>query len=257
MLGYSEEEIEQVMFLVRHHLTMEQVAFRRNLNDPETLNNFGSKFKSGQSLDLLYLVTYADLSAVNPAVWTSWKADLLYDLYRKAKIMLSEKISAEDLLYSTTYVVPKEITKHSRIISEAHVQEHIESINDIAYTYHFSDEEIAKHIEEIQKGENVSTLFKVLNDFTNVTVITKDFPSLLSKVCGILSINDANIHDSRIFTRKDGLVIDTFNVTEFRTHKKLDPSKYEKIKNDMVNVLAGNSRFSRGNSQNENEMGKD
>ncbi|MGE5812485.1 MAG: [protein-PII] uridylyltransferase, partial [Ignavibacteria bacterium] len=108
------------------------------------------------------------------------------------------------------------------------------------YTYHFSDEEIAKHIEEIQKGENVSTLFKVLNVFTNVTVITKDFPSLLSKICGILSINDANIHDSRIFTRKDGLVIDTFNVTEFRTHKKLDPSKCEKIKTDMESVLAGN-----------------
>jgi len=243
-LGYSEEEIEQVMFLVRHHLTMEQVAFRRNLNDPETLNNFVSKFKTEHSLDLLYLMTYADLSAVNPAVWTSWKADLLYDLYRKAKIMLSEKISAEDLLYSTTYVVPEEITKHSRLINEAHVQEHIESINDIAYTYHFSDEEIAKHIEEIQKGENVSTLFKVLNDFTNVTVITKDFPSLLSKICGILSINDANIHDARIFTRKDGLVIDTFNVTEFRTHKKLDPSKYEKIEKDMANVLSGNLQLS-------------
>ncbi len=45
-LGYSEAEIDQVTFLVRNHLLMEQVAFRRNLNDPETLNNFTSKFSS-------------------------------------------------------------------------------------------------------------------------------------------------------------------------------------------------------------------
>ena len=35
-------------------------------------------------------------------------------------------------------------------------------INDIAYTHHFTDEEIARHIEEIQKGVTVSTLFKEL-----------------------------------------------------------------------------------------------
>ncbi|HSD63930.1 MAG TPA: HD domain-containing protein, partial [Ignavibacteriaceae bacterium] len=79
-LGYSEEEIERVSFLVKNHLYMEQVAFRRNLNDPETLNNFASKFNSTDDLNLLYLVTYADLSAVNPAVWTSWKSDLLAEL---------------------------------------------------------------------------------------------------------------------------------------------------------------------------------
>ena len=65
---------------------MEQVAFRRNLNDPETLNNFASRFNSTKELDLLYLVTYADLSAVNPAVWTSWKSDLLSELYAKTKV---------------------------------------------------------------------------------------------------------------------------------------------------------------------------
>ena len=39
-LGYSEDEIETVSFLVKNHLVMEQIAFRRNLSDPETLNNF-------------------------------------------------------------------------------------------------------------------------------------------------------------------------------------------------------------------------
>ena len=248
-LGYSEEEIEKVSFLVRNHLLMEQVAFRRNLNDPETLNIFTSKFASVNDLDLLYLVTYADLSAVNPIVWTSWKSDLLAELYRKTSSMLKEQLSGEELLMSITYVIPQEISKHSPIISDSHVQEHIDSINDIAYVHHFSDEEIAKHIEEIQKGVLVSVLFKELNDFTNITVITRDFPSLLSKICGVFTINDANIHDAKIFTRKDGIVIDSFNASNFRTGRKIEPERFIKIEEDLNSVVTGllqlNQEFSK------------
>lgn len=238
-LGYSEQEIEKVTLLVRNHLHMEQIAFRRNLNDPETLNNFTSKFKSVEELDLLYLVTYADLSAVNPAVWTSWKSELLSELYRKSRSMLEEQISGEVLLMSGAYFVPGEISRHSDSISDEHVQEHMDSITDSSYIYQFTDEEIAAHIEEIQKGLTASTSFKELENFTNVTVITMDFPSLLSKICGVLSINDANIHDAKIFTRRDGVVIDTFNVTDFRTHKKLSASRYSKISKDMEAVISG------------------
>jgi [protein-PII] uridylyltransferase len=252
-LGYSEEEIEKVTFIVKNHLLMEQVAFRRNLNDPETLNNFTSQFSSEEDLDMLYLATYADLSAVNPAIWTSWKSELLAELYRKTSAMLKEQVSGEELLMSSTYVIPREISKHSPIISESHVLEHIESINDIAYTNQFSDEEIARHIEEIQKGVTVSALFKELNDFTNITVITKDFPSLLSKICGVLSINDANIHDAKIFTRKDGIVIDTFNVSDFRSGRKVEPERFNKIEEDLNSVVTGllqlNQEFSKMKSK--------
>ncbi len=239
-LGYSEDEIEKVTFLVKNHLAMEQVAFRRNLNDPETLNNFTSRFGSIENLNLLYLVTYADLSAVNPAVWTSWKSELLAELYRKSRAMLDDQITGEELLMNSTYIIPKEISKHSSVISEEHVQEHIDSINDIEYALQFSDEDIAKHVEEIQKGLTISVLFKELNDFTNITIITRDSSSLLSKLCGVLSINDANIHDAKIFTRKDGIVIDTFNVSDFRSHKRIDTGRYEKIRSNFVDVMRGN-----------------
>ncbi len=238
-LGYSDEEIESVAFLVRNHLIMEQVAFRRNLNDPETLNNFASRFNSTKELELLYLVTYADLSAVNPAVWTSWKSDLLTELYNKTREMLEEQITGEELLLSSIYVEPKEISKYSPLISESHVQEHMDSINDIGYIYQFSEREIARHVEEIQKGIDISVLFKEFKDFTNITVITKDYPSLLSKLCGVLSINDANIHDAKIFTRKDGIVIDNFTVSDFRTHGKIGHERYDKIKTDFENIISG------------------
>jgi len=238
-LGYSEEEIDRVTFLVRNHLVMEQTAFRRNLNDPETLNNFASLFSSIEELDLLYLLTYADLSAVNAAIWTNWKSDLLAELYRKSKAMLDDKISGEELLYSSTYVIPKEISEQSTVISESHVKEHMDSIIDASYTQQFTVEEIAKHIEEIRKGTSLSVLFKNLNGFTNITIITNDFPALLSKICCVLAVNDVNIHDAKIFTRKDGIVIDTFNVTDFRSQKHIEEHRYTKIETDIGDVISG------------------
>ena len=244
-LGYSEEEIDKVSFLVRNHLVMEQVAFRRNLSDPETLNNFTSLFSTIEELDLLYLLTYADLSAVNPAVWTNWKSDLLSELYSKSHAMLEKQITGEELLISSTYLIPKDISQYSDSITEAHAKEHIDSINDIGYANQFSVKEIAKHIEEIGKGIKLSVLFKDINGFTNITVITKDFPSLLSKICGVFAINGVNIHDAKIFTRKDGIVIDTFNITDFRTHQKIEEERYLQIENDLKKVVSGLMQLSK------------
>ncbi|MCH8940977.1 MAG: HD domain-containing protein [Bacteroidetes bacterium] len=238
-LGYEDDEIDKVAFLVKNHLLMEQVAFRRNLNDAETLDKFGSNFNTFEELEMLYLVTYADLSAVNSVVWTSWKSDLLTELFSKVKAMLEQKISGEEFLISKTYVIPKDISKFSPELTELNVQDHIESINDIGYTHHFSEEEIAKHIVEIEKGSNLSVLFNNISDFTNITIITKDFPALLSKLCGVMLINDLNIHDAKIFTRKDGIVIDTFNVSDFRTKEKINEDKYSTIENNFNNVING------------------
>jgi len=238
-LGYGDAEIEKVSFLVRYHLQMEQIAFRRNLNDAETLNSFVAAFPSVELLELLYLLTYADLSAVNPALWTSWKYEMLNELFRKAKAMIQDHLTGEELLFASTLVHPEEISKYSDAISEDHVRDHIDSINDTSYASLFSDEEIAFHIEEILSGVHVSVSFKETESFTNITVISKDSPFLLSKLCGVLSINDLNIHDAKIFTRKDGIIIDNFNITDFRSNEKVDPSRYQKIEEDFSLVLSG------------------
>lgn len=244
-LGYGFEEIETVQFLVQHHLTMEQVAFRRNLNDPSTLNNFAELFSNSELLDLLYLVTYADLSAVSQVVWTQWKSDLLNELYRKTKTMLDDRITGHDLL---SYNL-QEIIKGSEIYSEDSFKDHIESINDLSYLHHFSTEEINRHIEEIEKGSPVSVFFKEEGAFTVVTIITRDSEALLSRMCGALSINDLNIHDAKIFTRKDGIVIDSFNVSDFRSNGKIEVERYTKITNDLYLAVENELQITKEFSQ--------
>ena len=228
-LGYEQNEISIVKFLVHHHLTMEQIAFRRNINDPTTLNNFASLFPSIEHLEMLYLLTYADLSAVNSMVWTNWKSELLYQLYRKTRAMLEAKISAEELLYSDAMKALDNFSDGGN----SNLKEHIESINDYAYVQTFSSEEINKHLQEIELGKKVSVSFFNNQDNTIITVITKDTPSLLSRLCGAISINDLNILSAKIFTRKDGIVIDSFSVCDFRNGALVDIAKYEKISKDI------------------------
>lgn len=248
-LGYEQQEINLVRFLVRHHLTMEQMAFRRNLNDPVTLDQFASNISSVEGLEMLYILTFADLSAVSPVVWTQWKSDLLFELYRKTKMMLEDRVSGEQLIYADTMEVINERVKEA----DPSIREHLEAFDDLTYLHQFSEEEITEHAEEIARGENTSVFFKEEGEFTNITVITEDSESVLSRLCGALSINDLNIHDARIFTRRDGLIIDNFNVTDFRNQVKISSDRYDKIREDIAasvnNQLSITKEFKRVRSK--------
>ncbi|MBI1930948.1 MAG: [protein-PII] uridylyltransferase [Ignavibacteriales bacterium] len=231
-LGYGQNEILFVQFLIRHHLTMEQIAFRRDLNDPATLDNFISIFHSVRSLDYLYILTYADLSAVNPQVWTKWKADLLNELYLKAKSMLMEQVSGEELMSARSFQLINDNFNDNAVMTE-----HLDQVDDLGYVFHFTEDEINQHIEEIEKGSKVSVFFKESENYTNITILTKDSDALLARLCGALAINDLNIHDARIFTRKDGTVIDSFSVTDFRSNSVVENSRYQKIEKDLKSAI--------------------
>lgn len=233
---YEEEKIETVSFLVENHLLMEQTAFRRNLNDADILNSFRAKFKNIQELDFLYLLTYADLSAVNPSLWTSWKSALLNELYTKTRDMIVNGITAEELL--SPEIEKFDFSKYP--IDKKDYLEHIQQINDVNYLYTFTEEEIAAHINEIKKGNVLSILHNNSEDFTQVTVITRDAKGLLSKICGSISISDCNIHDASIFTRKDGIIIDTFRITDFVTHRPLTEEHFEILAENITRVLLQN-----------------
>lgn len=235
-LGYNKSEIMRVQFLIKYHLEMTQIAFRRDVNDPLILNNFVSIFPSIRELDCLYLLSYADLSAVNPSVWTQWKSDLLYELYDNARSMILQQISGEELI---NFKMNNFLNNNERNNNEL-LSEHLDQVDDLNYLFHFSQDEIVQHINEIKNGTEVSVFFKNDVSFTNITVITKDKISLLSKLCGSFVINDLNIHDAKIFTRRDGIIIDSFNVTDFSTHTIVDESRYEKIKGSIINLLSEN-----------------
>ena len=93
-LGLPAEEADIVEFLVRQHLLMAHLAFRRNLGDDSIVAGFAREVGSPEILRMLALLTAADVSAVGPGTWTTWKADLLGHLYDRTRELLAGELPA-------------------------------------------------------------------------------------------------------------------------------------------------------------------
>ncbi|HUI29181.1 MAG TPA: [protein-PII] uridylyltransferase [Candidatus Acidoferrales bacterium] len=243
-IGFNDI-IDDVSFLVLNHLKMEQVAFRRNIGDPETVYAFTRIFSSDEQLKMLYLLTYADLSAVNPGVWTKWKAQLLHELYKKSLRIIDESLDAEGIV---SLQEEQRGLREQAIIDKMPsgkydaVRKHFDSIKNDLYAIVFEDKEIVDHIEAIESTlDNANISFSQNEDYTDVTIIARDAPFLLSRFCASLSANDANIVDANIFTRDDGVIIDRFKVFDNITRKNLADSQMKKIESDLRAILAGQS----------------
>src|SRR5437764_580603 len=68
-LGLTAEETETVAWLVRWHLLMSSTAFKLDISDPQTIQNFVERVQSPERLKLLLVLTAADIRAVGPKVW--------------------------------------------------------------------------------------------------------------------------------------------------------------------------------------------
>ncbi|MFA5835072.1 MAG: HD domain-containing protein [Bacteroidota bacterium] len=195
---------DDVAFLIRNHLEMEQIAFRRNTNDAATIEGFAKLFSRPEQLDMLFVLTYCDLSAVNKNVWSSWKETLLQELYVRTRRRLTEREAAKpEEEFSSPYV----------------------------------NGELALFQQAIKTLDIVSTVFANETSNNKITVITRDAPYLLSTLCGVLSANDVSIIDATIYTQQDGIVIDTFRVVNAATKLPLTKEQESALQTDLYNVL--------------------
>jgi len=91
-LGMPAEETAIVAFLVRHHLLMSHLALWRDTSDPQLVVRFAVQVGSPELLQMLYVMTCADLAAVGPGVLNSWKEEVLSDLYRHTMLHFGEDV---------------------------------------------------------------------------------------------------------------------------------------------------------------------
>jgi [protein-PII] uridylyltransferase len=238
-----DDPFDDVAFLIRNHLVMEQTAFRRNFHAPETIAAFASLFERVTQLDMLFLVTYCDLSAVNRNVWSSWKEAVLEDLYVRTKNYLERAGSTATT--HTEEIRAALVSALTHRFTREEILAHCDSFDNDSYVHVFPAEEISRHLADIHSLGDFRTLegIRVSIDaapfFTSVTVIMRDRLSLLSTLCGILAANDASIIDAQVFTRSDGTVIDRFRIVDAVTTGALTKDQEKKLLADTYDVLDG------------------
>ena len=79
--GMSRYEARLVAWLVQHHLLLSLTAQKKDLNDPNVVNEFARTVGDQTHLDYLYVLTVADVRGTNPKIWNSWKESLFAELY--------------------------------------------------------------------------------------------------------------------------------------------------------------------------------
>jgi len=77
--------------LIRHHTLMSNTAQREDIFNDKVIFSFASIIENKQFLDLLYILTIADIKAVGKDVFTSFKANLLKTLYENTLNALQNK----------------------------------------------------------------------------------------------------------------------------------------------------------------------
>lgn len=84
MMGFDDEETRTIVTLVRHHLLLPDVATKRDLDDPDTINEVLQLVPDAQDLELLANLCRADALATGPAVSSDWRLGLIAALSRRA-----------------------------------------------------------------------------------------------------------------------------------------------------------------------------
>ena len=80
----NEKLKERAVLLVKQHILMSNVAFKENIHNEKTLYKFMSNVEDIKNLNLLYILTYADINGVGGDTYNSFNSKLLYDLYQSA-----------------------------------------------------------------------------------------------------------------------------------------------------------------------------
>ncbi len=206
-----EDIVDDVVFLVRNHLFMEQIAFRRNIRESATIRAFVELLENEKRLDLLYVLTWSDMSALNPGVLTEWKKELLAELYDITRVYFE----TGDIAHAP---VPAEY--------------------DAEPVSSMSSHEFRTAVQDIFEGEQVRMHITHHRAFSEVTVFCVDRPQLLSRLSAAFFGADCTIVDAMIETRND-VVIDVFRVIDIISGKHLSVEQAHSLERLIRQVCAG------------------
>ncbi len=245
-LGVAGEDRERVLFLVRNHLLMSSLSQRRELSEQKVIADFARRVHDGENLRLLYLLTYADISAVNPRAWTQWKAALLQDLYLKTMRYFdaSARTGEEDQTKREAayrrirreaegLFSPREIDGYLAVMPEKYllftptqkVIDHMGMMKALP-----EEKLVIGHRHNRQKG------------YTELTVCAYDAYGMFYRTAGTIAAKNLNILRAQVFTTKNGVMIDTFQITDADGNISTYEDAWESVKTELRAALTSQRR---------------
>jgi [protein-PII] uridylyltransferase len=205
-----------VRFLIERHLDLSSALTSRDLDDPATARFLAGRVETAERLKYLTLLTYADISAVNPAAMSPWRLELLWRLYLTAYHELTRELATDRIG-----------------AARADSQEKSEFLEGLPVRYLriYSDEEIEKHLELARRcrERGVAVELTRRNGVYSVTIVGHDRPFLFASMAGALAGLGMNILKAEAFTNKRGFIVDTFVFEDPARTLDLNPTEAERL----------------------------
>jgi [protein-PII] uridylyltransferase len=238
--------------VIENHLLMAGESQRRDLDDPAVIRNFARQIETAEALNLLTLLTFADAQGTSDKLWNGFKDSLLWQLHARATVLLSgatEFVRAEEkqhelLLEEVRGLAPKsiaaeEVDAHFAALPARYFPIHTakEILDDLDLAHRFMQQLILEHDRALAPV----TAWRDEPDcgHNTVKICTWDRAGLFSKIAGSLSAAGLNILSAQIFTRADGIALDTFFVNDGRTGNLATREQHDEFAVLLEKILIG------------------
>ena len=242
-LGLSPEETETVAWLVQHHLVMSNTAFKRDLDDLQTIAKFAEVVQSPERLKLLVVLTCADIRAVGPNVWNNWKASLLKELFERA----NEYMHGSQATGIDARVTAAKAALAARLGDwPERMRDSILSLTSPAFWLTDTTDTHEKLAHFMRAADEVGN--KIAIDFnpgqavTEMVIYTPDHPGLFAKISGALAVAGVSVVDAKILTLSTGMALDTFSFQDFEGQPVTSESRLSRIRTRVIAALEGRLR---------------
>jgi [protein-PII] uridylyltransferase len=223
--GISDRAWDVVAFLISAHLEMSATMNGRDLSDPSTARDVAAKTGTVERLRLLTLLTYGDISAVNPAAMTPWRRQLLWNLYTQTYAELTRELTARTSLPDTQ--ADPELKLFLEGLPPRYLRTH-------------SQREIEEHLRLEREGKARGVAVSLSRSAAWVlTVVADDRPFLFASIAATLSSFGFNILKAEAFSNAHGKVIDTFTFADPARTLELNPDEVGQVTRTVVKAIKG------------------
>ena len=215
--GVDKKDTNLVAWLVAQHLMMSATAQKQDLSDPGIIAAFAAKVGDIRRLTALYLLTVADIRGTSPTVWNTWKGQLLENLFRATRRLLTDGAIPIDQQMETRKAEALKILRHAAVDEEAHVL--FWRCVDDSYFLRHMPQEVAWHTRHLyhalQTERPVVHARSAPNDEgIQVMIYTLDRANLFAHICGFFERLNYNIVEAKIYTTPNHYALDTFLVLD-------------------------------------------
>ena len=238
-LQLPAESVALVEFLIRHHVRMSLVAFRRDTDDPEIVRQFADLVGIEERLKMLCLLTLVDVEAVNPDTLTPWREELLWRLYVDTYNHLTLEYG-DELIEHQESGLRALVAGRPADVTEAEITRFVEGLPR-RYLALFPHDAIYRHVRLSRDitPDDVHADLERKDSLWELTVVTLDKQALFSNICGALSSYGMDITRGHAMTNPNGLVLDIFQFTDQERFLELNASGKEIFLTKLGSIISG------------------